>query len=692
MKMYIHKGGFTMSSVLRFETYEMPAASLGKPSPLPDIKTRNAGDGNMKIDYSVITEAEADSLTYGRKFAHTALPYTMLDRYDRNKKPRKFNAAIFENSHIKAIVLPELGGRLWSLFDKDAGQELLHVNPVFQPANFAIRNAWISGGVEWNLSQYTGHTAFTVDQLFTASYTMSDGTPALRMYEWERVRKQIFCLDMFLPEDSKYLYVRVEIINTTDEEVPVYWWSNTAIEQLDGVRVIVPAEKSYGMKDGRYSKVGIPVVNGVDKSYPFGVTAREGGGDGFYDIPTGKRSWEGALNKNGYGFVTTATDRLVGRKLFMYTNSPGGNSWQTFLSEPGHAYFEIQGGLAKSQQMLIPMPPNAKWDWLEAYGPLQADPSKVHSNVYSEAYTNVGEALEIALPKAELNKMYEFAAKETNVKIEPSIVGTGWAALEAARLSKEGKTYDTGNLIFSESTMGCEQKQWLELLNTGIFPEACIDAEPVSYMTQPEWLAMLEESVKSGKSNHWYAWLHLGVMYYARNQTGKACDAFKKSNKLKKNPWAIRNIGAIRRAQDEKISAAEYLLEAAEMLPHISIAIEAGKDLIAAKMYEEFRDFEKKLPEDIRKHDRILACRVETAIYFKEYDIALEILKSNIIITDLREGELALSDLWISLHTKIMIKETGADEASVTKEAVLKKYPLPKHLDFRMGHSIGVAT
>ena len=682
-----------MNSVLRFESYEMPAANLGKPNPLPDIKATKSGEDElMKIDYSVITEAEADSLTYGREFAHTALPYTILDGYDRNKKSRKFNAAVFENAHIKAVVLPELGGRLWSLFDKDAVQELLHVNPVFQPANFALRNAWVSGGVEWNLSPYTGHTPFTVDQLFTASYTMSDGTPVLRMYEWERVRKQTFCIDMFLPKDSKYFYVRVEIMNTTDEEVPVYWWSNTAIEQLDGVRVVVPADKSYGMKDGRYSKVDIPVVDGVDKSYPYSVTDREGGGDGFYDIPDGTRSWEGTLNKDGYGFITAATDRLIGRKLFMYTNSPGGNSWQTFLAEPGRAYFEIQGGLAKSQYMLIPMPPSAKWDWLEAFGPIKADAAKVHSKVYKEAYTNVGEELEKVLPVAAFNKLYELATKETNVKVEPVIAGSGWAALEAARWAKEGKTYDTGNLVFPEGTIGREQEQWLQLLNTGVFPEANPEDEPISYMTQPEWVTMLEESVNSGKSNHWYAWLHLGVMYYAMNQVGKACEAFKKSNKLKKNPWATRNIGAIRRAQGEKTTAAGYLLEAAEMLPHISIAIEAGKDLIAAKMYDEFRAFEKKLPEDIRRHDRILACRVETAIHFNEYDAALKILNSNIVITDLREGELALSELWISLHTKIMSKETGAKESSITPEMVLEKYPLPKHLDFRMGHSIGVSS
>ena len=63
-----------------------------------------------------------------------------------------FRVAVLENDHLRATFLLELGGRLWSLLHKPTGRELLSVNPVFQPANLAIRNAWFSGGVEWNIA------------------------------------------------------------------------------------------------------------------------------------------------------------------------------------------------------------------------------------------------------------------------------------------------------------------------------------------------------------------------------------------------------------------------------------------------------------------------------------------------------------------------------------------------------------
>ena len=72
---------------------------------------------------------------------------------------------MLENEYLKATFLPEVGGRLISLFYKPLERELLHRNPVFQPANLAIRNAWFSGGIEWNIGQF-GHTFTTCSPLF----------------------------------------------------------------------------------------------------------------------------------------------------------------------------------------------------------------------------------------------------------------------------------------------------------------------------------------------------------------------------------------------------------------------------------------------------------------------------------------------------------------------------------------------
>lgn len=47
----------------------------------------------------------------------------------------------------------------------------------------------MSGGVEWNCGIF-GHHVHTCDTLFTAITKLQDGTPVLRMYEYESMSMQ----------------------------------------------------------------------------------------------------------------------------------------------------------------------------------------------------------------------------------------------------------------------------------------------------------------------------------------------------------------------------------------------------------------------------------------------------------------------------------------------------------------------
>lgn len=91
----------------------------------------------------------------------------MQDRYSRKRIPLKLKMYTLENEYLKAEFLPEYSGRLYSLFDKVNNIDLVMKNPVIQPGNLAIRNAWLSGGIEWNIGS-VGHTYTTCDNVFCA--------------------------------------------------------------------------------------------------------------------------------------------------------------------------------------------------------------------------------------------------------------------------------------------------------------------------------------------------------------------------------------------------------------------------------------------------------------------------------------------------------------------------------------------
>ena len=125
---------------------------------------------------------------------------------------------------MRATFLSELGGRLYSLFDKENQQELLFTNPILQFANLSILNAWFSGGIEWNMGQY-GHTFGTCSPVHVAKLIDETGNEFIRIYDYERTRNFYWAIDCHLPTGAKNLRVHVRIINDRAEMTPMYWLS-----------------------------------------------------------------------------------------------------------------------------------------------------------------------------------------------------------------------------------------------------------------------------------------------------------------------------------------------------------------------------------------------------------------------------------------------------------------------------------
>ena len=380
-------------SELRVEKYRTIAANLGPESPLPPLGTLSRVGAELQIADNV---PEEDRRYIGWECRAPLLPYHVQDDYDRDRRERDLPSIVLENDILRARFLPALGGRLWSLVHKPSGRELLTCNPVFQPANLAYRNAWFSGGVEWNASPVPSHHPYTCSPLFAAALERADGTPVLRMWEWERVRRLPFQMDFALPDGSEFLYVFVRLANPHDVEVARYWWSNIAVDETPDTRVIVPADSALRFSYGKLmSLVNVPVHEGVDGTYP---GRRNDAADAFYRLDEDVRRWIAAVEADGRGLVQTSTPRLRGRKLFLWGMGDGGRHWQEYLSVPGEAYIEIQAGLGRTQRETVPQPAGAEWTWTEAYGLLEGDPARLHGADWDDAIATVRDDLARRLP------------------------------------------------------------------------------------------------------------------------------------------------------------------------------------------------------------------------------------------------------------------------------------------------------
>ena len=666
-------------SELSIETLTMPAADFGPANPLPSLLPLVNASGDRQSG----PDAADPHPSY--RTSNGCLPYLLKDGYNRLLRPRNFKAIVLENDFLRAAFLPELGGRLWSLLHKKSGRELVEVNPVCQPVNFALRNAWLSGGVEWNIG-VIGHTAHTCSPLFAGRVDEAGTGPVLRLYEWDRFRGVPFQVDFFLPDRSQFLFARVRIVNPHDFSVPMYWWSNIAVAEKEDVRVIAPAAQAYRhdykQKSGLL-KVRVPPEDGPDTTY---TSRSRYAGDRYFVIPEGRRAWITALDREGKGLIQASTSRLKGRKMFFWGTGPGGQHWQEFLSRPGHAYLELQAGLALTQSEYVNMPADSDWSWLEAYGLMETDPQVVHGPDWEAACETVEERLTRVLPVREMEEKLSGSSALADFPPEEMLhKGSGWGALERKRRGKAGlKPFCSAGLVFDDGTLSAEQEPYLKLLDEGRFPEVNPGKQPSGWMVQDEWREMLERAVENKDRDNWYSHLQLGVMYYFIRQSEKARNAWKKSLELKSSCWAYRNLAVLAGNEGDKAEAADLWLAAYRLRPDLyPLVIECCRALNEAGRQRETMDLFDRLRPELRGQGRIKSLAAQACLVLDRLDEVEELLRG-IEIADLREGDTVLAEIWFGLQEKrLSLKENQAvDEA--LKERVRKDFPPPSALDFRM--------
>ena len=175
------------------------------------------------------------------------------------------------------------------------------------------------------------------------------------------------------------------------------------------MRIIAPADKTFVnyADDNHYylDFADVPAAKGVDISYPKNVKIAQ---DFFFYIPDRDPKWIAAVDEEGVGMMQCSTRELLGRKLFVWGDSHGGDNWKNFLSDGSNdGYVAIQAGLARTRldqleeackylnhELLVP---DIKEDenlitqaWFALYGAILSrktgvtDPARLHQLVEQE--------------------------------------------------------------------------------------------------------------------------------------------------------------------------------------------------------------------------------------------------------------------------------------------------------------------
>ncbi|TXJ41581.1 DUF5107 domain-containing protein [Brachyspira pilosicoli] len=653
-------------------------------NPLPIFRDRQK-DKPIQSD-GTLTEESMENIGY--EIGLRVLPYKLQDRYDRNRTNIKLKTVVIENDKIKAVFLCEYGGRLYSMQDKETGKEILFKNPVFQLANLATRNAWFSGGIEWNVSQF-GHSLQTCEPLFFATVKDKNNEEFLRIYEFERTKRIYYQIDFRLLDGDKNLYAYIKIINDDDYKKSMYWWTNIAVREEKNIRVFSSTEDivyiyqdSVGSTENAIKKFGaskLPKTPFVeDGSYPLNFQYSS---EYFFQTKKDTISpWEAAVYNDGFMFFERSTNKLRYRKMFCWGNLKGGRKWESFLSKDNEGeYIELQAGIMPTQVNGFDMDANSIIEFIQAFSfdNLKDNYDDIFAEDYSKAREKVEKIVDNNINENYLNSLMKIYSEESNLEInEVLFYGNGWGALEDIRREKYKLKKSPSALKFPKDSIKEDCKIWLDLLENGYMNELETEELPISYMI--DYKDILENSSKINAASL----LHLGIIYYENFEEDKALEIWLKSIDIKPTAIAYRNISVYYKNKDDYKKALYYMEN--------TISIFDGKEIDEAFLAEYFylldylKEYDKiiQLYEKYGYYEKIAIYAARSYLALKQYEKLEKIFKMEQIT--IREGENYILDVYFEYIAMLKSKKDGVEFNKELIKKVRMEEQAPENLDFRM--------
>ncbi len=196
----------------------------------------------------------AQDCTYPCNFHNHFLREELVDK--------EYRRITFENEFLIVEFLPELGGRIWRLYDKLHGEEVVHKNDCVKPYPGGFGGAYTAGGIELNYpfahsitNTWPRKTKVQQNELGWATYTVS---------EWERVGRTQWAMSFTLRPGEARLKQRVMIYNRSKTPSSFCYWGNAGVPVNDDTRWLY--RECMASEHGYTTVYTWPEFKGIDMS------------------------------------------------------------------------------------------------------------------------------------------------------------------------------------------------------------------------------------------------------------------------------------------------------------------------------------------------------------------------------------------------------------------------------------------
>lgn len=304
-------------------------------------------------------------------------PYFRYDGFTNKPVNKEWKVVELQNDFISVMILPEIGGKIWSATVKKTGKPFIYYNQVVKFRDIGMRGPWTSGGLEANYG-IIGHTPNCSTPVDYITKKNDDGSVSCIIGVLDLLTRSNWRIEINLPKNKAYFTTQSSWYNSSSFTQPYYHWMNLGMPAKDNLEFIFPGTHYIG-HNGEYFDWPVNKTNGKKINF---YEENDFGGPKSYHVTGKLTNFFGAYyHQTDEGMVRYGTyDDKAGKKIWIWGLSRQGMIWEKMLTDTDGQYVEIQSGRLFNQNAPqssftpfkhIGFEPYASDNWKEYWYPVQ---------------------------------------------------------------------------------------------------------------------------------------------------------------------------------------------------------------------------------------------------------------------------------------------------------------------------------
>ncbi len=193
-------------------------------------------------------------------------PYARLDHNSLSRKPApvRYESLTLENEYLRVVILPELGGRIWSARDKTANREIFYYTSVIKPTAYNQRGGWPAGNLEV-YGPYDAHMLTWPGEPWPWAFEKhQDGSATITLSHIDHFFRNKLSMAVTLHPGRAFIELKITLRNDQPLANRYLLWTNAGIAASDDTRFVYPMTRTIGHDSSELSTW--PVARGTDLS------------------------------------------------------------------------------------------------------------------------------------------------------------------------------------------------------------------------------------------------------------------------------------------------------------------------------------------------------------------------------------------------------------------------------------------